>query len=592
MKTKPNQPCPCGSGIKFKKCHGSPVKVVEKKVTVSELLKQSDALLLNNQLDAAENAIQEAIRLAPASLDAWQALGNLAEKLGDFEAAKECYQHLLTLDPTSVLGYFLLGNLFYRLSAFLEAQKAYKQAIHINQQLPEVWGNLGNVEKYLGNFQEAINCYYRSVACHTDVTQKARLHSNLLFSLHYDQTLSHDIIFQAHRKWAADYAQDYYPIHPAWLNSTEPKRQLRLGYVSGSFNGLIVGHFLDSVFSAHNPENFHLIVYSSTLHKDAKTEKLSQLCQEWVDIVHLDDDAVAERIQRDAIDILIDLDGHSPTGRPLLFARKPSPIQVAWLDYFNTTGMAAMDYIITDTFTTPIDSPQCFSETVIRLPDTRFCYTPPVYAPAVSEIPCLAGKAFTFGSFNRQDKLHPELIRIWAEILHATPGSRLLLKNRALGVPAVKAALEARFSQQGISIERLILRGASPHVDMLLEYSDIDVALDTFPYNGGLTSCECLWMGIPIIALEGQRMVERQTSSMLRLLGLDAWVASSIDAYIALAVKASLTQNHAKLTLLRHQLRAQMAASLLCDATRFTQNLEAAYRFMWEVYCKNNPASL
>lgn len=283
------------------------------------------------------------------------------------------------------------------------------------------------------------------------------------------------------------------------------------------------------------------------------------------------------------MDILVDLDGHSPTGRPRLFARKPAPVQVEWLDYFDTSGLATMDYILTDPYTTPADSPQRFSETPYRLPHTRFCYTPPEYVPPVAGPPCLTGRPFTFGSFNRQDKLNPTLLARWAEILLAAPGSRLLLKNRALEAAAVRASVLESFGKAGIGPDRLLLRGPSPHADMLAEYAEVDVALDTFPYNGGLTSCECLWMGVPIVALEAERMIGRQTAAMLRLLGLDDWVADSPADYVRLAVAKS--REPAALAPLRAGLRERMAASPLCDAGRFAVDLETAYRTMWRRHC-------
>lgn len=446
-------------------------------------------------------------------------------------------------------------------------------------------GDLGNVEKYCGRFPEALECYRRAIECETDPAQQARRHSNLLFALHYDESLSHEAIHQAHREWAQRHARHLYPASPSWPNIPDATRTLRVGYVSGSFSeSQIMGHFLQGVLDHHDRTQFRIHLYSaSTGVPDSQAAKLRRSAQEWIDIGPLDDSAAAERIRGDGIDILVDLDGHNPTGRPLIFARKPAPVQVEWLDWFDTSGMEAIECILTDPYTTPQDSPQRFVETPIRLPHTRLCYTPVDYAPPVAPMPSRAGAPFTFGSFNRQDKLHPALLRVWAQVLHAVPGSRLLLKNRALQVTAVRQELAGNFARLGIAPDRLLLRGPSPHAEMLGEYADVDVALDSFPYNGGLTTCECLWMGVPIVALEAERMIGRQTSAMLRLLGLADWVAASVDDYVRLALDKSRQAD--AVGRLRATLRQRFAGSKICDAAGFARDLESAYRSMWKVHC-------
>lgn len=588
MKPRPNDPCPCGSGRKFKKCHASPAASLStsKPVspTVADWLARGEQSVAASLLKQAEHCFQQALHLAPDSADAWYALGNLAERAGDMEVARDCYSRLVKLHPAHALGCFALGNTHARLYDFDLARSAYLRAIELDQNLVGVWGNLGNVEKYFGRFPEAVSCYRRAIEQETDPAQQARRHSNLLFSLHYDESLSHQDIYQAHTEWAQRHAQRLYPLQAKWANAPDAGRMLRIGYVSGSFDGQIMAHFLQNVLTHHNQSEFRIYLYSSTQIHDANTDKLRRACQAWIDIRSMGDSAVAECIRKDEIDILVDMDSHTQKGRPLIFARKPAPVQVTWLDYFNTSGMETVDYILTDPYTTPEHSPQRFTETPIFLPHTRFCYTPVGYAPPVSPMPCLAGAPFTFGSFNRQDKLHPSLLKTWAEILHAVPGSRLLLKNRALQVMALRQNLESHFAKLGISPDRLLLRGPSAHAEMLGEYGDVDIALDTFPYNGGLTTCECLWMGVPVIALEAERMIGRQTAAMLRLLGLDDWVAQSRDSYVHLAVEKSRQWEEAGR--LRAGIRQRLSQSPLCDAPGFAHDLESAYRAMWRHYCE------
>ena len=591
MKHRPNDPCPCGSGRKYKKCHASPVGAMRpaepfRVTTVAEWLARGKQFEAAGRLQQAEPCYQQALQLAPQSLDAWLALAGLAERAGDLAAARDCYLCLLDFHPAYAAAQFALGNVHARLFAFEAARQAYLHALKLAPNLLGVWGNLGNVEKYLGRFSAAIDCYRHEVEQTQDVGDQARRHSNLLFSLHYDESLSHEALYQAHREWSDRYAQHFLPLTSLSPAPPDAGKLTRIGYVSGSFDGQIVGHFLQSVLAHHNPEQFSIYLYSSTKTHDACSEVLRRSCHLWVDIAQMDDTQAAQRIAADRIDLLVDLDGHSPTGRPLIFARKPAPVQVEWLDYFNTSGMESIDFFLTDPYTTPTNSPQRFSETPIRLPHSRFCYTPPSEAPPVMPMPCTSvGTPFTFGSFNRQDKLNPVLLRVWADILLAVPDSRLLLKNRALQVVTVREALTDAFVKLGVAPDRLLLREPSRHTEMLAEYGQIDLALDTFPYNGGLTSCECLWMGVPIIALEAERMIGRQTAAMLRLLQMDDWVATSRDDYVRLAVEKSL--DRAGVGRLRAVLRQRMAESPLCDAPRFVRDLEAAYREMQQ--SKRNP---
>ncbi len=586
MKIGPNQPCPCGSGKKYKKCHGSPATARSGSPappSADEHLARGRQLQAAGRLPEAEAQVQAALRAAPTRAGAWLALGALAEQAGDLEVAAQCYERLVEHHPQLARGHLALGNVQVRRFALEEARRSYRCAAELDPDLPGVWLNLGNVEKYLGRFPEAVACYRRDVARVAEPRERARRHSNLLFALHYDETLDHEALYRAHLDWAEQHARRWYPSTQTWPNDRDPERPLRIGYLSGSFNGLILGHFLHGVLARHDPGYFRLYAYSSTRIEDEHTARLRAACARWVDLQDLDDVAAAERIRADGIDILIDLDGHSPTGRPLVLARKPAPVQVEWLDWFDTTGMETVDYLLTDPYTTPANSPQRFAETPWRLPHTRFCYAPPTYAPAVAPPPSLAGRPLTFGSFNRQDKLHPGLLARWAEILRALPGARLLLQNRALQAPAVRQVLHGAFARLGIESGRVELRGPSPHPELLAAYAEVDIALDSFPYNGGLTTCECLWMGVPIVALEAERMIGRQTGALLRLLGLEAWIAASPDEYVRLAVEHG--GNPAGLAGLRTGLRPRMAGSPLCDAPRFVSDLEEAYRAMWRRYC-------
>lgn len=588
VKTGPNEPCPCGSGKKYKKCHGSPTATARPAApaagTAVDWLRRGQQLEAAGRLPEAESCYQQALQRDGRHAETWLALGRLAEKAGDFDVAHASYERLVSLHPNHAMGHFVLGNTLVRRLDFTAARAAYLRAVELDPGLAGPWFNLGNLEGYLGRGREALAFHRRAIALNADPVQRWRQHSHVLITLHRDETLTPEELFREHLRWAEENTAGLPPPAADWPNSREPERPLRLGYVSGSFNGQIVGHFLPHVLEHHNRGDWQVTLYSSTRGEDDATRRFRAAADAWVDIGALDDDAAAARVRADGIDILVDIDGHSPTGRPLLFARKPAPLQVSWLDWFNTTGLATMDYILTDPYTTPVGGSQRFAEEPYRLPHTRFCYRPPEFAPPVAPPPLAAGAPLTFGSFNRQDKLHPLLLARWAEILHSAPESRLLLKNRALGAPAVRQEIAKTFAQQGVAPERLLLRGPSDHAAMLAEYAEVDIALDPYPYNGGLTTCECLWMGVPIIALEGERMIGRQTAAMLRLLGLDDWVASRHDDYVRLAVAKAA--DRAALADLRQRLRPLMAASPLVDAAGFCRDLEAAFRDMWRRYCR------
>jgi predicted O-linked N-acetylglucosamine transferase (SPINDLY family) len=309
------------------------------------------------------------------------------------------------------------------------------------------------------------------------------------------------------------------------------------------------------------------------------TRRLQGAADYWRAIVGTADSDAAAMIMRDRIDILIDLSGHTGRNRLPLFALRPAPVQASWLGYYGTTGLDAMDYLLMDEAAVPPGEERDYSETVLRLPLGRFCYAPPDYAPAPGEPPSLQRGFVTFGSFNNLTKMGPQVVALWADVLRAAPASRLLLKWKSLDDAHVRRGIVAAFEAAGIASERLELRGFSPHPEMLAEYNEIDVALDPFPFGGGLTSCEALWMGIPVMTLPRDRPASRQTAGFLGLVGLGDCIASSPEDYVRLVV--AMAADRDRLRELRRMLRLRMAASPLCDGALFTPTLEAAYRHMW-----------
>jgi predicted O-linked N-acetylglucosamine transferase (SPINDLY family) len=357
-----------------------------------------------------------------------------------------------------------------------------------------------------------------------------------------------------------------------------------VGFVSSSFHATIVGHFFRGVLRAlRSRSDIATFLSSSGTESDWLSAELKELSGRWCDVAALDDDAAAARVRTDGVDILIDLDGHAPGSRLLVFARKPAPIQISWFDYFDTTGLEAIDYLITDPVSTPPDAGQRFVERLLFMPTVRLCFTPPPFAPDVAPLPALTTKQITFGCFTRADKIGPNVFAVWARILVAVPDSRLVLKSATFKFPELRHRFQCAFADRGIDPERIELRTASTYEQLLTEYSGVDIALDSFPYNGGATTCDALWMGVPVVARLGDSLISRQSAAMLEAAGLSDLIARDDDAYVHIA--ANLASDVTRLGALRNDLRPTISASPLFDADAFADALAARLRLVWCEWC-------
>ncbi|HJV74349.1 MAG TPA: hypothetical protein VJ654_09025, partial [Noviherbaspirillum sp.] len=363
-------------------------------------------------------------------------------------------------------------------------------------------------------------------------------------------------------------------------------RPLRIGYVSGDFGAHPVGFLLRDVMRHHDRQRYRIHCYSMMRRSDAITTAIRENADVWVDALLMTDDELTDRIHEDQIDILVDLSGHTAYNRLPVFVRKPAPVQATWIGYFHSTGLECIDYFITDPFTTPVKSSQLFSETPVWLPHTRFCYSSPDYAPDVAPPPARDSGRITFGSFNRLEKLVEPVVAAWADILKAIPDSRLLLKAGSLENADIANGVRRRFGAYGIDKDRLELRGRSSHQEMLAQYGDIDIALDPFPFNGGMTTLEALWMGVPIVTLAGDAVVSRQTASALLNLGLSELIFDDVDDYVQGA--ATLARDPGRLMKLRLDLRSRMSQSPICQPALFAHDLETLYRNMWQAWCQGD----
>lgn len=527
----------------------------------------------------AQAALERSLAIAPNDPQVHNNLGTVLAKQAKFvEAIAHC-RAALTLKPDYADAYNNLGLALQGAGQIAEALAAFRQAIALRNDFAEAHSNLGSALLMQGQRDDAIASFRRALV----LEPLPGTHSILFQAMHYTPGLDADAIFAEAREWNRRYAKPLTARIPAHHNDCSRARRLRVGYVSADFHSHPVGYFVSPVFANHDKARFEVFAYADVLHRDDLTERFIGYADRWCEVKELDDEALAERIHADGIDILIDLAGHTMHNRLLVFARKPAPIQVTGGGNNDTTGLDVMDYFISDRFHTPPGAERYFTETLIRMPNDYICYGPPEYAPEVSAPPVLERGYITFGCFNNLAKVNSAVIALWAQILAALPEARLNLQTRDLRDPVTCERVRERFAAQGITLARLDLDGQVFHQTLLANYADIDIALDPFPYSGGLTTCEALWMGVPVVTLTGQTFTSRHSTSHLCNVGLPELVTSTPEAYVATVL--DLAQDPERLTALRRTLRVKMAASPVCNAERYTRDLEAAYRGMWQKWC-------
>jgi protein O-GlcNAc transferase len=405
--------------------------------------------------------------------------------------------------------------------------------------------------------------------------------SNLLFALQYEPGINGPALLAEAREF------DRLHGHPdaryrSWENAPEPNRRLRVGYVSPDFREHSVAQYVEPLFAAHARDAVEVFAYAELKRRDAITDRIERRVDHWRETTGLCDEDVARQIRTDAIDILVDLAGHTGDNRLGAFALRPAPVQVTWLGYPGTTGLSAIDYRLTDALADPVGAEAHSSEALVRLPHGFHCWQPLPDTPDPG--PRAPDRPIIFGSFNNPQKLSYRAVATWSELLRRVPGSRLKLKSSWLSRGRVLESIRAAFASNGIAAERIEGAGwiaaASSH---LAAYAEIDVALDPFPYNGTTTTIEALWMGVPVVALAGDRHAARVGVSLLTEIGAPELIAPTTEAYVELAVR--LAGDKRALDDYRATLRAQMKRSPLLDVARFARELETAYRAMWRDWC-------
>jgi predicted O-linked N-acetylglucosamine transferase (SPINDLY family) len=504
------------------------------------------------------------------------AKAKLLEQTGRDDDAVAAYLDAARLDPR-LAGecHRHVGRLHYARNDIYTAIDAYEIATRHAPADAELWNALGNAYMDVARIADAARCYRAALEIQPRHT---RIRDNLLVLLHYDPEVTPARMFEAHRAWSSHHAPAAPAVRPR--ATAPPGSVMRVGFLSQSLCSSATGFFLLPLLRCLDRRRHHVVLYSAGGQDDDTAARLRAHADAWRDVSAMADEPLARAIRADALDVLIDLSGHTPGSRLQAIVSKPATVMMTWLDYFDTTGVDAMDYIVADTVSVPPASAQRFSETVLRIDPSRLCYEAPGYAPHPQDPPARRNGCVTFGSFNRIAKLADPVIALWSRLLVAVADARLLLKSPAFNHPTTRRRFAERFEGAGVDANRLILRGSSDHPRMLGEYAEVDVALDPFPYNGGLTTCEALWMGVPVVALLGQSMISRQSAALLSAAGLHEWIAADEHEWIAIATR--LAQDLPGRAAMRHDLRRRVAGSPLCDAEafaqRFAQMLAAAAR--------------
>ena len=535
-------------------------------------------------LDAAVDSFKRALAIKPDLAEAHNNFGNTLFSQGKLVAAVDSYHHALALNPSLAESHNNLGSTLKALGKLEAAVDSYQRALSINPNYFQAHNNLGNALKDLGKNEEAIASFRRALKGRAGFIEA---HSNLLLALHYSSALTVEDIYNEHLNWAENHA-----VHPSnvipFKNNKDPEKRLKLGYVSPDFRKHSVAYYMEPILTHHDKEQFEMYCFSSVISPDETTEHMKSLVHHWIQIVGLSDEEIVAQIRRSRINILVDLAGHTANNSMRVFAQKPAPVQVSYLGYPNTTGLATIDYRLTDTYADPPgNSEEWYTEQLARLNPTAWCYRPMGNPPIVSELPSREKGYTTFGSFNTFPKLNEKVLKMWGELLSKESEARLFLKAKSFADLSVQKRVMEHFRAFGISEERILLRPQETLYNQHLElYNEIDIALDPFPYHGTTTTCEAMYMGVPVVTLEGEVSHSRVGVSLLNQVGLEHLIANTSEEYVRIA--STLAYDLDALAELRKSLRSRMEKSPLMDEVGFTKGLEAAYRDMWQKWVRKS----
>ena len=536
------------------------------------------ALLESRHPDEALSAYERAEFLAPNDLGVREGRARALYALDRPLEAVDLLERCLERDRQRISSHKLLGEIYDNLGYAYLALEHRRASVDPSGNDLQAMASLAMNDWETGNLRDCLRACRRIIEAGV---ANAEFHSFFLYSLLYDPESAPGQVRHRHEEFFT--ARSPSTRFHFYANRPQPERRLRIGYVSGEFFGGAAFHFLFPLLQNHDRTQVEVFCYNSRTKSDVCTQLFQQVPDVWRDITRLTEAQLTQQIRDDTIDILVDLSGHFPGNRLAVFQTRPAPVQVTIPNYPSTTGASAIDYIISDPWLSPVESNEAYTEEVVRLPSGFLPYQPPADAPAVSTLPALRKAAVTFGLFHRPPKLNAGVWDVVVEVLRRVPGSRLLVHHGYLEIDIAKSAARDQvireMESRGVSGERASFRGPLPHREHMALIREVDIGLDAFPYNGQTTTCECLWMGVPVIAIEGRTHVARMGLSLLNRVGMGELVATSPEEYVEKAV--ALAVDLSRLAQLRSELRPRMQQSGLVDARAVARDLESAYRVMW-----------
>jgi predicted O-linked N-acetylglucosamine transferase (SPINDLY family) len=541
-------------------------------------LAQAFALLRARDYTGAVQMCESLIARDAAAPAPWELLGAIALERGETELARERFETALRLAGNSVHALCNAAEVNRQAGQHARALELSARALALEPDYGPALHNQALTLQSCWRMDEALAAYRRLVQLHPDAAQAYSGYLFLLILLGEDPLE----LRAAHCRWAEINAEPLRAQAATLANTPDPQRRLRIGYVSADFREHAASNFVEPILAAHDRAGFDIYCYSGTQQTDAVTARLQGLAAHWRELRWHGDEAVAALVRADAIDILVDLSGHTNGNRLGAFARKPAPVQVTYLGYPATTGMSAMDYRLTDALLDPPGAADaCYVERLLRLPHSLWCFRPSASMPEPGPAPCERAGAVSFGSLNSMLKLTPQLTALWSRLLLSLPQARLVLATIAPG--EARDRIAAEFARHGVPAAALSFRAPLPREQFWGLYREIDIALDSYPCNGGATSCEALWSGVPVLSLAGSWFQSRAGLSLLSAIGLPELVAQSEAGFLELA--RALALDRERLSQLRREMRERMRASSLMDEPGFTRDLEALYREAWRRWC-------
>lgn len=546
------------------------------------LFNLGNACLERGKQDDALEAYARTVEMKPDHAEAWCQLGIIHRNAGRIAEAIAAYETATDVNPGFSQALYNLANVYRDTDRFGDGERTLRKAIDVRPDYAMAWNSLGTLLGDMGRSDEAVDAFDQAVLFAPDSGPYA---SNRLCALQYTSDITDQQLAEAHTEWYWLHVAPYIEADPAPRSDTDPNRTLKVGFVSPDFGLHPVGFLSAPLFEHLSSDDVETFVFSTRPEAldDTLSKRIQSACDHWVCSESDTDADLADRIEQARIDILFDMSGQTSGNQLTAFARKPAPIQISWIGYVGTTGLPTMDYVLTDWTQSPEGSDATYTESALRLADGYVCYAPPAYAPDIAPLPAAKNGYVTFGCLNNPGKLNQTVLEMYAEILLAVPDSRLLFRFRGMDDPAVHIPIQRVFDERGIARERITFEGRASHADFLDTYNRIDIALDTFPYSGGLTTCEALWMGVPTVTFPGATFAGRHAATHLCTAGYSDMVVASRKDVVARVVE--LTGDLDTLSNVRQEMRTQVKASPLCDGLRFAKSFSAAIRSAWQNRC-------